>query len=114
LSITDAIPNRVASYSYKNGVYSVELKYLAVQPYGAFVSTINDLAKFEASLFQHKLRTADTLTRMAGPTKLKDGSNTFCNDAPNMGYRLGLVLSTFNGQPRVWPGGSLAGFRTVY
>jgi len=113
-STSALIPNRAASYSFKDGVFKVEREYVAIRPSGAFASTMNDLMKLEASLFQHQTLKADTLTRMARPTKLKDGRDALYNDALGTGYGLGWVLATFNGQPSVWHGGSLAGFRSVY
>jgi D-alanyl-D-alanine carboxypeptidase len=113
-SVTSLITNRVASYSVKDGVYTIEREYAALRPSGAFASTINDLVKLENSLYQHQVLTAENLTRMQQPAKLNDGNNALFNDQPNTGYGLGWALATFNGQLRVWHGGSLAGFRAVY
>ncbi len=113
-SVSALIPNRVASYSFKDGVYSVEREYAAVRPSGAFASSINDLVKFETSFFQYQVLKAETVARMQQPAKLNDGKNALFMDQPNTGYGLGWALATFNGQPRVWHGGTLAGFRAVY
>ena len=113
-STSAVIPNRVASYSFKDGIYSVEREYVALRPSGAFVSSINDLIKLEAALYGNKLLSTAILTSMAQPAKFNDGSQALFFDAPNTGYGLGFALATFNGQPRVWHGGSLAGFRTAY
>ena len=113
-SVSALIPNRVASYSFKDGIYSIEREYVAVRPSGAFASSINDLVKFETALYQNQVLKAETLLKMQQPTKLNDGKNALFQDIPNTGYGLGWALATFNGQPRVWHGGSLAGFRAVY
>jgi D-alanyl-D-alanine carboxypeptidase len=113
-SVSALIPKRVASYEFKNGIYSVEREYVALRPSGAFASSINDLVKLETSLYQNQVLKAETLARMHQPAKLNDGKNALFQDQPNTGYGLGWALATFNGQPRVWHGGSLAGFRAVY
>jgi D-alanyl-D-alanine carboxypeptidase len=113
-SVSALIPNRVASYAFKDGVYSIEREYVALRPSGAFASSINDLVKLETSLYQNQVLKAETLVRMRQPAKLNDGKHALFMDLPNTGYGLGWALATFNGQPRVWHGGSLAGFRAVY
>lgn len=114
-SPTALIPRRVASYTSKNGVYVNEREYAALRPSGAFWSSINDLAKWEAALFNNRLISADTLNSMAIPAMLKDGSIIPFGEPSNAtGYGLGWAISSVEGQSRVSHGGVLAGFRTLY
>ena len=112
-SPTAIIPRRAASYTSKNGVYVNEREYAALRPSGAFISSINDLAKWEASLFNNQAISATMLDRMAIPATLKDGSVILFRE-PGTGYGLGWATSTFEGQSRVSHGGALAGFRSIY
>jgi D-alanyl-D-alanine carboxypeptidase len=113
-STSAVIPNRVASYSFKDGVYSVEREYLALRPSGAFASSINDLVKWEQAIFEQRILNAESLARLTQPAVLNDGSTAKYSTAPVSAYGLGWVLSTFDGQPHVWHGGTLAGFRTIF
>jgi CubicO group peptidase (beta-lactamase class C family) len=112
-SPTAIIARRAASYTSKNGVYVNEREYAALRPSGAFLSTINDLAKWEASLFNNQTISATMLANMAIAATLKDGSVIQFREA-GTGYGLGWATSTVEGQSRVSHGGALAGFRSMY
>ena len=113
-STSAVMPNRVASYSSKDGVYAVEREYVALRPSGAFASTINDLVKWEQAIFAQRILNAESLARFTQPAILNDGSAAKYATTPSTAYGLGWALSTFNGQPQVWHGGALAGFRTIF
>ncbi len=113
-STSAVIPNRVASYSSKDGAYAVEREYVALRPSGAFASSINDLVKWEQAIFEQRILNASSLARLRQPAILSDGSAAKYATSPVSAYGLGWVLATFNGQPQVWHGGSLAGFRTIF
>jgi D-alanyl-D-alanine carboxypeptidase len=114
-SPTALIPRRATSYNSKNGVYVNEREYAALRPSGAFISSINDLVKWETALFNNSLISAETLNSMAIPAKLKNGSIIPFGEPSNAaGYGLGWVISSAEGQSRVAHGGVLAGFRTLY
>jgi D-alanyl-D-alanine carboxypeptidase len=112
-SPTALIPRRATSYNSKNGVYVNEREYAALRPSGAFISSINDLVKWEAALFNNRLISAETLNSMAIPAKLKNGS-IIPFSGPSTGYGLGWATSHFDGEPRISHGGALAGFRSIY
>lgn len=112
-SNVDLIPQRAGSYALKDGQQINVPEWAAVRPSGAFASSLNDMAKWEAALFTNKILKAPTLAAMAEPAKLADGK-----PAPygmqGAGYGLGWAVSQFQGQRRVAHGGSLAGFRSVH
>lgn len=81
-------------------------EYAALRPSGAFVSSVTDLAKWEAALWTDRPLTAATRRQMITPVLLNDGSSA--------GYGLGWSLDSLDGHWRAHHGGSLAGFRSEY
>jgi D-alanyl-D-alanine carboxypeptidase len=81
-------------------------EYAALRPSGAFVSSITDLAKWEAALWTDRPLTAATRRLMVTPVPLNDGTSS--------GYGLGWALDSMDGKWRAHHGGSLAGFRSEY
>lgn len=112
-SNVDLIPQRASSYEFKDGRMLNVPEWAAVRPSGAFVSSLNDMAKWEAALFANKILKAETLAAMAQPGLLSDGKVAQFG-APGAGYGLGWATSQFQGQRRVAHGGSLAGFRSIH
>jgi D-alanyl-D-alanine carboxypeptidase len=112
-SVRDLVPRRAASYEWKDGKQFNVREYVALRPSGAFLSTVNDLARIEAALFGGKLVKPDSLKLAETTTKLIDGKAGKMNPA-SQGYGLGWEISEVDGQRRVAHGGSLAGFRTMY
>jgi D-alanyl-D-alanine carboxypeptidase len=112
-SVTDLVPRRVASYEWKAGRHLNMREYLALRPSGAFLSTANDLARFEAALYAGKIVSPHTQLAMEAPSKLKDGSiGKMWRDS--IGYGLGWEVNEYEGMRQLTHGGSLAGFRTLY
>jgi D-alanyl-D-alanine carboxypeptidase len=112
-SVTDLVPRRVSSYEWKDGRYLNVREYLALRPSGAFLSSVNDLARFEAALYAGKIVSPAMQATMATPSKLNDGSlGKLRRDA--IGYGLGWEVSELEGKRVLAHGGSLAGFRTRY
>lgn len=103
---SDIVQNRAAGYSFRDGKLSNAESYVALRPSGAFLSTVGDLAKFEAALYSGKLLKKETLAQMWMPFKLSDGKDSV--------YGLGWSTGTVNGHKRVNHGGSLNGFRSEY
>lgn len=112
-SVRDLVPRRVASYEWKDGKHQNVREYVALRPSGAFLSTVNDLARIEAALTAGKLVKPDTLKLAETPARLNDGTVGKMN--PNSaGYGLGWELFDAEGKRRVAHGGTLAGFRTMW
>lgn len=112
-SVSDLVPRRVASYQLENGRLSNAREYVALRPSGAFLSTVNDLARFEAALQADRIVSAAMRRFMETPSLLNDGKPGTMNPAA-LGYGLGWEISEVDGRRRVVHGGSLAGFRTIY
>jgi D-alanyl-D-alanine carboxypeptidase len=111
-SIAALIPRRVASYAWENGVYANAREYPALRPSGAFVSSLNDLAKLEIALYNNRLLKADNLAKMASASTLNNGR--LAEISVGVGYGLGWMISTVEGQLCVSHDGALAGFRATF
>lgn len=79
--------------------------WIALRPSGAFLSTVLDLAKWDAALDGDRLVTSATRREMWTPVKLRDGV------AP---YGLGWFVSTANGRTRVQHTGGMPGARAGF
>ena len=112
-SNVDLIPQRAGSYVLKDGQQVNVPEWTALRPSGAFVSSLNDMAKWEAALYGNRILKAETLAAMAQPGRLADGSVAPFG-GPGGGYGLGWVTGQFQGQRRVAHGGSLAGSRSMH
>lgn len=78
-------------------------RFFALRPSGAFMSTVLDLAKWDAALYSDDLLTADSRRRMWTPVVLNDGST--------YPYGYGWMLGTTQGRSVLHHPGSLLGFR---
>ncbi len=112
-SVRDILPRRAASYDWKDGRHENMREYIALRPSGAFVSTVNDLARFESALWGGRIVSAETLKLMETPARLNDGKPARSSEN-SLGYGFGWDVSMIDGRRRVAHGGALAGFRTMY
>ena len=78
----------------------------ALRASGAFLSTVLDLAKWDAHLSTPRVLEADSRRQMWTPVRLKDGTT-----AP---YGFGWHVDTWSGRPRIRHGGGLPGFISEY
>jgi len=105
-SATRLIPRRVPGYSKgRSGFENAE--YLSMtQPYaaGSLLSTVDDLALWDAALYTDKLVKQPSLQRAFTPYVLKDGTPT--------GYGYGWLQYAYVGRPVVEHGGGIHGFAT--
>ncbi len=74
----------------------------ALRASGAFLSTVLDLAKWDAQLSTTRILHADSRRQMWAPVRLKDGTT-----AP---YGFGWHIDTWSGRARIRHGGGLPGF----
>lgn len=112
-STRDLVPGRAASYEFRDGRYLNVREFVALRPSGAFLSTVNDLARLEKALHENRLLRPATLRAMEQPALLHHGKpGSFGNSTAH--YGLGWELNTVLGERQVSHGGSLAGFRTLY
>jgi CubicO group peptidase (beta-lactamase class C family) len=101
----DIIPQRAAGYG-RTGDHFVNAQYLSMtQPYaaGALVSTVDDLAKWEAALGAGRIVGAGSLAKIFAPYKLSNGEDTH--------YGYGWQISQYAGLAVQEHGGGIPGFR---
>lgn len=104
--MTELVPNRANGYAWRNGKLQNAAIYFALRPSGAFLSTVSDLAKWDAALNAGSLLKKPTLDEMWTPVKLNNGSTS--------AYGFGWELSPIRNYKQVNHGGSLPGFRAQY
>lgn len=105
-NMTELVPNRANGYVWRNGKLQNASIYFALRPSGAFLSTVADLAKWDAALNAGKILTPATLQQMWTPVKLNNGTTS--------PYGFGWELSPIREHKQVNHGGSLPGFRAQY
>lgn len=103
-NMTELVPNRANGYIWRNGKLQNASIYFALRPSGALLSTVLDLAKWDAALQNGKLLKQSTLEQMWTPVKLNDGKT--------YPYGFGWQLESVGGHKQVNHGGSLPGFRS--
>lgn len=105
-TVTDLVQNRANGYWWKDGKLQNATNYFALRPSGAFLSSVLDLAKWDAALYTDKFLKQSTRDQMWMPTKLNDGTVSE--------YGFGWDLDTIAGHRLVHHGGSLPGFRAEF
>jgi CubicO group peptidase (beta-lactamase class C family) len=103
-TLTDLIPNRASGYVWSQDKFSNADVYFALRPSGAFLSTVLDLAKWDAALNAGTVLKGLTLEQMWTPVKLNNGTA--------YPYGFGWELDTAGGHKQIHHGGSLPGFRS--
>ena len=99
------IPRRAAGYSRAKDGSFVNAAYLSMtQPHaaGALVSTVDDLALWDAALYTEKLVKQDLLKRAWTTSKL--------NNAKATNYGFGWSISSYEGHPIIEHSGGINGF----
>jgi CubicO group peptidase (beta-lactamase class C family) len=102
-TMTEIIQNRANGYVWRNGKVENASTYFALRPSGAFLSSVLDLAKWDAALYTDKILKQSTLSQVWMPVKLNSGATH--------PYGFGWELSSVGGHKLVHHGGSLPGFR---
>jgi D-alanyl-D-alanine carboxypeptidase len=97
------VPHRARGYVWQKEHYDNAEEYIAVRPSGAFLSTVLDLAKWDAALYTDRVLTRASREAMWTPVQLRDGRTH--------PYGFGWLVDSFDGHRRVHHGGSLPGFR---
>jgi len=104
-TIRDIVPDRADGYYWRGHLENDEVM-LAVRPSGAFLSSVLDLAKWEAALYGHTVLTPASLDEMWTAVTLNDGKQH--------PYGYGWELTPIGGRRVVRHGGTLTGFRSSY
>lgn len=101
------VPNRVAGYDSDGKGLRNAFPLSMTQPYaaGSLLSTVDDLARWDAALFGGLLLNPTSLGKMTTAATLNDGSSA------NYGY--GLATTDLRGLPALTHGGGIFGFRTL-
>jgi D-alanyl-D-alanine carboxypeptidase len=102
----DTRPNRAKGYN--DGAFTPAEHTHPSQPFaaGALVSTVVDLAKWNAALDARKLLKPASYDLMWTPMRLNDGRAS--------GYALGWQIEPYRTRPRVAHGGNITGFSTYF
>jgi D-alanyl-D-alanine carboxypeptidase len=79
-------------------------RWLALRPSGAFLSTVRDLARWDAALRTDKVLTAATRRQMWTPITLNDGTT--------YPYGFGWMMATVRGHRLIHHPGGMPGFRS--
>jgi D-alanyl-D-alanine carboxypeptidase len=104
-TMTDLVQNRASGYVWRNGKLQNAEIYFALRPSGAFLSTVLDLAKWDAALYTDRMLKQAVRDQMWTPVKLNSGTSH--------PYGFGWELDTVGGHKLVRHGGSLPGFRAA-
>ncbi|MEO6526810.1 MAG: serine hydrolase domain-containing protein [Gemmatimonadaceae bacterium] len=105
-TVRELVPHRARGYSWsKDRIINAD-EYLALRPSGAFISTLEDMVKWNAALDAGRMLSATSLSAMWTPAALTNGSNA--------AYGFGWRLDSLDGRWRVHHGGSLPGFRAEW
>jgi CubicO group peptidase (beta-lactamase class C family) len=100
----DLVPNRADGYEWQDGKLLRARENLALRPSGAFVSTVEDLAKWDAALYTEAPLTKTSREQMWTPVAL--------NNRTSSGYGLGWSVEVRAGKRSIHHGGSLTGFKS--
>lgn len=102
---TASIPNRALGYTGKDNQRQAD-EWVALRPSGAFLSTILDLAKWDALLCTDEILSAASRRQMWTNVRLNDGTTD--------PYGLGWHVDAIRGRQRIWHGGGLPGFTSHF
>ncbi len=112
-SVADVVTNRAAGYEWNGSKFENSEHWLALRPSGAFMTTVEDLTKWEAALRTDRILTASSKSAMWTWVKLNDGSE--------FPYGFGWQLNDWpadsakrTGVPMIRHGGSIPGFRASF
>lgn len=105
-SATAWVPHRANGYEWKATGYENVPNWIALRPSGAFLSTVLDMAKWDAALYMDNILKPETRTQMWTPVKLNDGKTH--------PYGFGWTLANPGGHKLISHNGSLAGFRSAF
>lgn len=97
---------RALGHSREGQVYARSAALSMTQPYaaGALVSSVDDLARWDAAISAGKLLTPASWQRAFTPYKLASGTST--------GYGYGWEMGSLQGVPTIAHGGGINGFHT--
>ena len=103
----ELVPNRAAGYTWKNGKFQNAWRVSPTLSFSlaGLVSTVLDLAKYDAALYTEKLLKKQTLDLMWTKARLNNGET--------VEHGLGFGMTPFRGHRRVGHSGGHTGFSTT-
>ena len=102
----EIVHDRADGYVWRDGKLERAQEYLALRPSGALLSTVRDLALWDAALYTNAPLTEATREQMWTPVEFTSGALA--------AYGLGWTLDHRGGRRCVHHGGSLPGFRAHF
>jgi CubicO group peptidase (beta-lactamase class C family) len=105
-STAELVPHRADGYDWDDGRHRNATDYIAVRPSGAFLSTLEDLVKWDSALDTNVPLPARVRDAMWTPVALNNGNSAE--------YGLGWKITGRAGDRLYEHGGSLPGFRSHY
>ena len=102
---TVSVPNLAQGYVDSDKLLEAKF-WPALRPSGAFLSTVLDLAKWDAVLYSDRILSDSTRRQMWTPATLNDGTSH--------PYGFGWELGSFRGHTLVHHGGGMPGFRAEF
>jgi D-alanyl-D-alanine carboxypeptidase len=100
----DIVPHRASGYLYRDDRFQNAIPLFAFRASGAFLSTLEDMIKWDAALAAGPVITPSMRNQMWTPATLTDGTST--------GYGFGWWIDEVGGHRRVRHGGSNPGWRS--
>ena len=118
------VPQRALGHSLNDGKFlqTDQSATSATLGDGGVYSNLEDLAKWDDALANHRLLSQQEMRPALVPIKLNDGSQTHWPSEPDgdnldpgkpVSYGFGWFLDPYQGRPRMWHSGTTIGFRTV-
>jgi len=104
-NVKPTLPNRATGYTGNDNANVAE-EWVALRPSGAFLSTVLDLAKWDAALYSDKVLDAAARRRMWTPVALNDGKT--------YPYGYAWHVEDWSGRRVVWHGGGQPGFTSQF
>lgn len=105
-SVTDIVPRRANGYQQKESGMGNAENWIAVRPSGAFLSTVLDLAKWDALL--------DSVSPIKPSSRKLMWTPVTLNDKTSADYGFGWYVDSFLGRARMHQDGQFPGFRSDY
>jgi D-alanyl-D-alanine carboxypeptidase len=102
---TELVKNRASGYNVRKGITTNAEAWISIRPSGAFLSTVGDMAKWDAALYGNTILSEASKQQLWSPAKLNMHGGIV--EVP---YGLGWGLQPFQGHRRVLHNGGMPGF----
>lgn len=103
---TEIVPHRAEGYIWNGGRFTKAEDWVAVRPSGAFLSTVMDMAKWDAAVRRRALLKPASWEQILTPVQLRTGKS--------YPYGFGFFLDPWQGHRQIHHEGQLPGFIGAY